>query len=334
MPTERLKLFADLQLDSDAVHLPLARVRSIDSYLRKEWGITLQSGQDQAYILPQVQAAATTAVFEEYRRLYTEQAAFLEDDESIPDALEREWYDFIAQEPLNGIFHSSKRTYIFDGLVSFIAIAEMARIKGRVLDVGCHTGYQTMGFATQTGLPVLGVDRSRRAIELAQNRPSRPPAATFAVLDCDANEPPGEFELVYCADAFPPTDEGKRSFLLWLGQAVTPGGLCALVGNFGADWSHLPLRRWCELAGLGYGTLNRVGGWTGEMFESKDLLVFVKGARRKFHLDAWPDDRSWGGFQHYANDPSVQWHAKTLGYYRAKLAAGALPRDPEAGIDD
>jgi methylase of polypeptide subunit release factors len=88
---------------------------------------------------------------------------------SCSDDSKRAWirfFDFIAKPPILGLVHSLKADAM---RVSGDAIAEHLPDRSRILDLGCHAGYLTTWYARLLpSASVLGVDRSRPAIETAR----------------------------------------------------------------------------------------------------------------------------------------------------------------------
>ncbi len=306
----------------DLLTLPLENVRLLDHLLTAEWGIRLLGSSDERYA--EIERSCSADVAAKYADLYQQQLEYLIDGLPIPNALESVWYHFIAQDPLNGVVHSEKRTFIHGVAVLVVALIRRLGVKGPILDVGCHTGYHALLVARMTGLNVLGVDVSRAAVEYASKKAvslgvtsARFSCGEFGAADIQTGR--DGFGMVYCSDALP--KRGRARFLQALADSLTAGGVCVLVGNLSTEWDTKELRRWAAAASLGFGLVDDVGGWTGpdEGFRSKDVLVLVKDRKEPLptHLQAIYHHH-WGDFQSYANAADTPWEEKTVAHYRAK----------------
>jgi cyclopropane fatty-acyl-phospholipid synthase-like methyltransferase len=98
--------------------------------------------------------------------------------------LVRDGYDRIAEA------YAAQRN-AFDNLPYLRRFAECLPTRSRVLDIGCGSGVPTARFLTEQGFSVLGVDISRRMVELAR---VNVPNATFEMRDMLSLKP-REYEV-------------------------------------------------------------------------------------------------------------------------------------------
>jgi SAM-dependent methyltransferase len=172
----------------------------------------------------------------------------------------------------------------------FVALADAGRLCGRLLDLGCGTGETTL-LAAAHGADALGVDLSRRAVQLARAKAARRGVpARFAVADVlhldRLREPDrtGElFDTVVDSGTFHLFDAGQRAaYLAGLGAAIRPGGtyylLCARAERPGPRWGP---------PGLSIEELGRTfrDGWTITGVEPGRYEVTA--AAPVDHVDAW-----------------------------------------------
>lgn len=80
--------------------------------------------------------------------------------------------------------------------------SEFTRNWGRVLDVGCGIGTQTLEFAKKSGNEVLGVDLSSNSLMAARSRlavhPELKQRAAFVLEDAERSRTWSTFDLIYC----------------------------------------------------------------------------------------------------------------------------------------
>lgn len=95
-----------------------------------------------------------------------------------------------------------------------------------VLDVGCGYGKDTPYLAVAAGGPVLGIDPSAIAVELAR---LAHPEFRFEVADIADALTLGPFEIVHAANVYHLLrEEARASFLVSARGALSPGGLLVL----------------------------------------------------------------------------------------------------------
>jgi SAM-dependent methyltransferase len=99
-----------------------------------------------------------------------------------------------------------------------------------VLDFGCGTGTSVPLFFELLGAKrVLGVDVSRACLEVARRRHG---SGRARFVPCDAYQPDGRVDLVFCNGVFhhiPPAERPATVAMLF--NALRPGGLFALWEN-------------------------------------------------------------------------------------------------------
>ncbi len=113
----------------------------------------------------------------------------------------------------------------------FARLAEAGLLTGRLLDVGCGTGEQTLLAATH-GADALGVDIAPRAIERARGKAAeRNLPARFAVADAlHLGELGQTFDTVIDCGVFHTfDDDGRAQYVTSLAGVLQPGGHCYLM---------------------------------------------------------------------------------------------------------
>jgi 2-polyprenyl-3-methyl-5-hydroxy-6-metoxy-1,4-benzoquinol methylase len=121
----------------------------------------------------------------------------------------------------------------------FVRLADDGRIGGRVIDVGCGTGENTLMLAAR-GLEVVGIDIAREAIQRAARKAEqRRVLADFIVADAlelpDLIAGIGMFDTVIDSGVFHTfPDEDRGAYVDGVAAAVRPGGR-AFVMAFSED---------------------------------------------------------------------------------------------------
>ncbi len=122
-----------------------------------------------------------------------------------------------------------------------VALASAGMLSGKVLDAGCGTGEHAI-LAARTGAWALGIDISRRAIELAAAKAAEAEVeATFEVLDARRAETLGEsFDVVIDSGLFHVFDDDDRlAYTRALEAVLRPGGhlhLMCFSERQAGDW--------------------------------------------------------------------------------------------------
>jgi SAM-dependent methyltransferase len=151
---------------------------------------------------------------------------------------------------------------------AFVRLADAGALTGAVLDAGCGTGEHTI-LAARRGARALGIDVSRRAIEIARGKAAeRGAAASFQVLDALRLDTLGEvFDTIVDSGLFHVFDDAARSRYVTAIQAVLRPG------------SHLHLMCFSD---------RQPGDWGPRRITSGELsAAFASG----WHIDSLAPDR-------------------------------------------
>jgi SAM-dependent methyltransferase len=114
---------------------------------------------------------------------------------------------------------------------AFVRLAKARRLTGRLLDAGCGTGEHTILAAQHSARP-LGIDLSRRAIEMARAKASeRAVDASFEVLDALRLGTLGEaFDTIIDSGLFHVFDDATRArYVTAVHGGLRPGGHLRLM---------------------------------------------------------------------------------------------------------
>jgi SAM-dependent methyltransferase len=114
---------------------------------------------------------------------------------------------------------------------AFIRLAEAGRLTGRVLDVGCGTGEQTL-MAAAHGADAIGVDVARTAIERARSKAAeRGIAVLFKVADALDLGTLGVIAdtIIDCGVFHVFSDEDRPRYVASLASVLRPGGMLYLM---------------------------------------------------------------------------------------------------------
>lgn len=292
-------------------------VAAADEFLATHFGIDNPSTPEE--LLSKLERAslsnpAATKVLKAYQ---ARNIAYGESPESH-EAVDRRFYDAIAEPPFRGWAHSLKRAFILDSAVCLSWICKALNIDGPVLEVGCHAGYHALWLASATGLSVTGLDLSKRAVSAASAQSRKLNAsARFVASDWRQWKGGHTFDLIYSVDGpfwFNTYDADVAGLIK---TQLVDGGVFFVVGESNALPDVLEI---AARYGLSCGMSDVVGGWTGERYEGAVALVFVKtGEIVAPHPSTFDSDAAWnqGGFASYANAPATQRREKTQSYYRS-----------------
>jgi len=304
-----------LRKEKHEIGLPLAEVREVDDYLDREWDIkhvTPESWQERLFALPHALQSEFIGVLDQRSELsFNEQV--------IPAELEKRFYDLMSNHSINGLMHSQKHVFILGGLVWVTAVIKRLGIHGTLLDIGCHTGYQTRWYAEKLGLRVTGADFSCGAIRNAKRYSAEIPNLDFHEWDINTPCPLEEkFDVVVCSDVI---TESRVSVPLLeiVSTCLKDNGIFMCLGNMTSIGNASSLQQEARDHGFQYGIADVIGGNTGAEWDSRPAILFTKAPKT-----AIPDDilrvssTGWdeAGFPIYANSHSIE-KEKSIAYFRA-----------------
>ncbi len=109
---------------------------------------------------------------------------------------------------------------------AFVRLAGVGALSGALLDAGCGTGEHAI-LATRHGARALGIDVSRRAVEIARRKAAeRGVDTSFQVLDAQRLESLGEtFDTIIDSGLFHVFDDAARArYVTALAALLRPGG--------------------------------------------------------------------------------------------------------------
>lgn len=316
---ERLAILHGFAKDTDKLHLPMEKVREIDSYLEKDWGIRLLEvhGRVSKVKAPPVDYRAT-----EVLQFIESLLRNLERNFTIPATLEMGIYDVIAQDRLHGSWFSRRRAFILDTAAILTALIGELKIRGPVLDLGCNAGFLAIWLAKLRGLQVTGLDFSEKSIALARTRSAALGNVEFRVHNY-VEEPIGsKYKLIVCCSGFP-DDRRWEAVLENIASSLMDGGVFVLVGLIDVDWQHDGFRKLAKKHRLGFGLVDQVGGAAEAVctYSHRDLLILVKGVDHALPEKMISGEPSWQAFRCYTDTFGVPWEEKTIAYFRAKKSA-------------
>jgi ubiquinone/menaquinone biosynthesis C-methylase UbiE len=132
----------------------------------------------------------------------------------------------VPQEFFDTVYEGSPPWEIGRPQDDIVRLAERGGFKGKVLDVGCGSGENSLFLAGQ-GLQVLGIDRVSAAIELARKKAAqRASTATFEVADAlNLSSLRKKFDTVLDSGLFHVfSDDDRQRYLKSLASAVKKQG--------------------------------------------------------------------------------------------------------------
>ena len=153
---------------------------------------------------------------------------------------------------------------------AFVRLAETGVLSGALLDAGCGSGEHTL-LAASRGADALGVDVSRRAVEIARRKAvERGVDARFQALDVLRIESLGEtFDTVIDSGLFHVFDDTARArYVAALHTVLRPGGhlhLMCFSDRQAGDWG--PRRVSEDELQAAFGSGWRIDSITHDRFE-------------------------------------------------------------------
>jgi SAM-dependent methyltransferase len=227
------------------------------------------------------------------------------------------FYDAIAADPWQGLYHSAKWTFILDVAAYALAVCRLGRLEGPILDVGCHTGYHATWLAQATGQTVTGLDRSHPALAFAAARAGAlgVPGTRF-VERLDSDSP--KFDFILASDG--PVTFEAASLAKW-GEHLAPAGVLMLVEEGRNDvTAEIKCMQQCDLRLLHADVL---GGIAPEGYTARTVYLFSHtvgvddpAACLRDRDTAWSSD-----FREYCNSGGAPREEHTLGWYRSRRLA-------------
>jgi SAM-dependent methyltransferase len=305
-----------LAADKRRLGLPLHDVRSVDAYLRDQWGIQPPVHPD--HWSDRLRRLAGKRLYEDYCELHDQQASYFASDLEPPEEVVRAFYDIIADPRISSHVHSQKRTEILDAGCLLVHVIRSLGVKGPVLDVGCHIGYHAGLLAKECGVAVHGIDRSRKAIQVAIGKAVGNPLLSFGVQELEDDAFRERFELVYAVRSVACDIESVAA----IASMLKPGGLAVFLPQEVPEGDEA-FTSALQQARLGWGFSDVVGGWVGEgrSYEAGVVLAFVKDGTAPLSPEfAEQAESAWGlHFRDYANSPTTPAAEKTQAFCRGYL---------------
>lgn len=315
---ERANACQSLAADKRRLGLPLSDVQRIDALLAGKWGITMPLPMEQWG--DRLEELAGEELAAEYWELHDEQALSYERDAPVARETETAFYDILADERIAGHVHSQKRTEILDAGCLLVYLVQQLQISGRILDIGCHTGYHADILAQETSTTVHGIDLSAKAIEAAQSKTAGCSRLSFAAGSLEQHAQAEAYEMIYAVRSVELDKASARRIY----RALKPGGVAVIMPNGVPDASQRA-RRTIRDARLGWGFSDVVGGWVGDErgYEANPVLALVKDGSQLIPADFVEQAESvWNSyFKDYANAADTRWEEKTQAYSRGHWLA-------------
>lgn len=230
-------------------------------------------------------------------------------------------YAAMADLELCGIVTSGRRHYLLDAVTMACALYRRLGLSGPVLDVGCHIGVAPDLIAEALGVRVVGLEPVTEVVTAAQARFAGR-ADVSIVRGAVPWQTDERFELVTAIDSMPLGVGDRSTYLKGISQLLQPGGLAMIVSAYWIDADVTMIRRQLDMAGLGFGFADVVGGYGGMPtgFNVEGCVCLIKGGKRQFPRKVGAEMKSeWAWFTHYANLPDTPAREKTQAFMRSAL---------------
>jgi len=232
---------------------------------------------------------------------------------------ERLMYMAMSNLALCGIATSARRHFLIDAISLACGLYRALELSGPTLDVGCHIGILPDLTALTLGVPAVGIEPVSAAVTAG--------AAVLAdrrdVQLVNAAVPwatESTFDLVTAIDSMPSGAGDRAVFLKGLGALLREGGVAVVTSTLWVGVDVSTLRRQLDLAGLGFGFADVVGGFGGmpTQFSVEGTACFIKGGKRRFPSNFKAEsEREWESFREYANAKNTPAREKTQAFMRA-----------------
>jgi cyclopropane fatty-acyl-phospholipid synthase-like methyltransferase len=165
---------------------------------------------------------------------------------------------------------------------AFVKLAEVGKLQGRVLDVGCGTGEHTL-LAAQHGADAMGIDIAARAVKRARRKAAeRGINAEFEVADAlRLDQLSQRFDAIIDSGVFHVFGDDERpTYVKSLRSVLRPGGTCYLMcfsDREPGDWGPRRVSE-AELRSA------FADGWTMESIEPAEFEVAIEPDRAQAWL--------------------------------------------------
>jgi hypothetical protein len=230
---------------------------------------------------------------------------------------DQDFYELIAMQPFLGIMHSYKWSFIFDVAAYMQALCELLAVRGLIADIGCHVGYHSTWLAESSAASVVGLDRCSAAIHFAEStRFAREVPHGKLEFRCQKDLkgiPAGTVDIVMSSD-------GGVDWTTKCLRTVVPllheDGVVAWFGDMPDRDQIIPA---AERAGLHLLHADVIGGWTGQRYEPRTVLLAGKRPVGQSIKDPKSfAERIWGdGFRKFCNSGENPRDKQTLAHYRS-----------------
>ncbi len=303
---------ADLSKNKRSIAVTATEIRRIDRLLAEKWKIDL---------------VRTDLHLEEYLSRLPESearirglAVYAKARESNDSMLgERLIYEAMENLDLCGLVTSTRRQFLIDAVSLSCGLYRALGLSGPVLDIGCHVGVVPDVMALTLGVKAVGIEPVTAAVD----------AGNSVLMDRDdvqlihASMPWDtdlRFDLITAIDSMPTGAGARALFLKSVGSLLRSGGIAVIISPDWIDADVSTLRRQLDLAGLGFGFADVVGGFGGmpNQFTAEGAACLLKNGKRpfprKFKAEA---ESEWDWFREYANASDTPLREKTQSFFRA-----------------
>ena len=313
---ERLKLLKATHESPLKIALPRDVVWQLDQFLGT-YGI--KEPLSLSGLEGRAEACLTVKEFRKFQRVSEARNDAYNTGHGIAEA-DRAFYDAVSSEPLLGIAHSARRAFILDSLAALHWVCDTLAISGPVLDVGCHAGYHLTWIAQRFGLPVIGLDRSFKAVEYATRRSLCGPW-TFISADVCGWTTRQSCDVIFLNDGPFSLHRPDRDLARLIAENLNPGGVVISIGDIVSPQTIDGIKKTARSYGLSFGLADAAGGWLGHGYETCPVLILVKGhaseVSDEFLLDY---SRVWeASMAQYALAPATPLRERTQAFYRADV---------------
>ncbi|MBK8324752.1 MAG: class I SAM-dependent methyltransferase [Betaproteobacteria bacterium] len=306
---------AELGKQKRNIALPPDELQRIDRALVDRWQIEFVD--TRAFLLEYLESLPPSAVRTNGLAAFGADLARQKKDGSF----EQHVYAAMVEPELCGIITSGRRHYLLDAVAMACAMYRRLRLSGPVLDVGCHIGVAPDLIADALCVHVVGIEPVNDVVAAAQVRFAGR-ADVSIVRGAVPWQTDKRFELVTAIDSMPLGVGDRSSYLKGISQLLQPGGLAIIVSAYWIDADVTVIRRQLDMAGLGFGLADVVGGYGGMPtgINVEGCVCLIKGGKRQFPRKIGAEMESeWEWFKHYATLPDTPAREKTRAFMRSAL---------------